>query len=53
MTVAPLTDTRGHRSEPFPLDAFPSLHGRYREAEPRLAFHPFGREGQLLPFLLA
>lgn len=37
--------------DPFPVDVFPSLHERYREAERRLVLHPFGRDGQLLPFL--
>jgi hypothetical protein len=42
-----------HDVEPFPVDVFPSLHDRYREAERRRVLHPFGRDGQQLPFLSA
>lgn len=42
-----------HEVEPFPLDVFPSLHERYREAERRRVVHPFGRGDNRLPFLSA
>ncbi len=42
-----------HDDEPFPLDVFPSLHGRYAEVERRRVRHPFGRDGRRLPFLSA
>jgi hypothetical protein len=40
-------------SEPFPLDVFPSLDDRYERIEERSVRHPFGSEGDLLPFLSA
>jgi hypothetical protein len=42
-----------HVTEPFPLDAFPSLDERYAEIERRREHHPFGRTGDVLPFLSA
>ena len=40
-----------HDEEPFPLDVFPSLDDRYSRAEARIVHHPFGRGGDVLPFL--
>ncbi len=42
-----------HVTDPFPLDAFPSLDERYVEVERRRVHHPFGRRGDVLPFLSA
>lgn len=42
-----------HSTEPFPLDVFPSLDDRYEEVERRVEHHPFGRRGDVLPFLSA
>lgn len=42
-----------HEVEPFPIDVFPSLHDRYREVERRRVRRPFGRGGDVLPFLSA
>jgi hypothetical protein len=42
-----------HATEPFPLDAFPSLNERYATVEARVEQHPFGRGGEVLPFLSA
>lgn len=39
--------------EPFPIDVFPSLHDRYVEVERRAVRYPFGRRGDILPFLSA
>ena len=56
----PGTDTAGlggvrlvHEVEPFPVDVFPSLDDRYRNAERRVAHHPFGPDSERLPFLSA
>lgn len=40
-----------HANEPFPLDVFPSLDDRYTEIERRVVRHPFGPQGEVLPFL--
>jgi hypothetical protein len=42
-----------HSADPFPLDVFPSLDERYSEVERRVVRHPFGRRGDVLPFLSA
>jgi hypothetical protein len=42
-----------HDVEPFPLDVFPSLDERYRNAEQRVVRHPFGPARRMLPFLSA
>ncbi len=42
-----------HPTDPFPVDVFPSIDDRYREAEARRVHHPFGRRGNVLPFLSA
>lgn len=42
-----------HEAEPFPLDVFPSLDDRYDNAERRRVLHPFGPQGEVLPFLSA
>lgn len=42
-----------HPTEPFPIDVFPSLDERYAEIERRCVRHPFGRRGDVLPFLSA
>jgi hypothetical protein len=42
-----------HDVEPFPLDVFPSLDQRYLHVEQRVAHHPFGPDGERLPFLSA
>jgi hypothetical protein len=42
-----------HTVDPFPVDAFPSLDERYAEVERRCVQHPFGRHGDVLPFLSA
>jgi hypothetical protein len=42
-----------HVSDPFPLDVFPSLDERYEEIARRRVHHPFGRKGDVLPFLSA
>jgi hypothetical protein len=56
----PGTDTAGfggirlvHEVEPFPVDVFPSLDDRYSNVERRVAHHPFGPDGERLPFLSA
>jgi hypothetical protein len=40
-------------TDPFPVDVFPSLDERYVEIERRRVHHPFGRRGDVLPFLSA
>jgi hypothetical protein len=42
-----------HVRDPFPLDVFPSLDERYEEIARRRVHHPFGRGGNVLPFLSA
>ncbi len=42
-----------HDEDPFPLDVFPSLDDRYAEVERRCVQYPFGRRGDVLPFLSA
>lgn len=42
-----------HPIEPFPVDVFPSLDERYVEIERRCVHYPFGRRGDVLPFLSA
>lgn len=47
----------GHRfrsqRQPFPIDVFCDLDDRYRAVEARVVQHPFGRAGDVLPFLSA
>jgi hypothetical protein len=57
---APSADTAGfggirlvHEVEPFPVDLFPSLDDRYLNVEQRVEHHPFGPDGERLPFLSA
>lgn len=40
-------------SDPFPVDVFPSLDGRYADIERRRVHHRFGRGNDVLPFLCA
>lgn len=42
-----------HEVEPFPVDVFPSLDDRYERVERRVVHHPFGPDGERLPFLSA
>ena len=42
-----------HRTEPFPIDFFPSLDPLYAEIARRVVRHEFGRNGDSLPFLSA
>ena len=42
-----------HAVDPFPVDVFPSLDERYDEIERRREHYPFGRKGEVLPFLSA
>jgi len=42
-----------HPDDPFPVDVFPALDQRYEEIERRRVLRPFGRDGDLLPFLSA
>ena len=47
----------GHRfrsgEHPFPIDVFCDLDDRYRAVANRVERHPFGRGGDVLPFLSA
>lgn len=53
----PVTPAAGvrlvHDTDPFPIDVFCSLDDRYDEIEGRVAWHPFGRNDEALPFLSA
>ena len=42
-----------HRSDPFPVDVFPSLDPAYETIRDRVVEHPFGPERRPLPFLSA
>lgn len=42
-----------HRTEPFPLDVFPSLDPRYEIIAKRVEHHRFGPDANRLPFLSA
>lgn len=40
-------------THPFPVDVFPSLDPRYDEVARRVERHPFGPDGETVPFLSA